>query len=111
MSIEDLKAVASGRVWTGTQAKENGLVDVLGGLQTAIEIAADKAELEDDFKVRYYPEQKTSLEQILEEFGGSMETKMARYQLGELYPYMDIIKKIELLKGEQARMPFVLEIR
>ena len=111
MSIEDLKAVASGRVWTGTQAKENGLVDVLGGLQTAIEIAADKAELEDDFKVRYYPEQKTSLEQILEELGGSMETKMARYQLGELYPYLDIMKKIELLKGEQARMPFMLEIR
>ena len=111
MDIDELKSLASGRVWTGIQAKENGLVDVLGGLQTAIEIAADKAELEDDFKVRYYPEQKTSLEQLIEEFGGAMETKITRYQLGELYPYLDVLKKIELLKGEQAVMPFVFEIR
>jgi protease-4 len=47
MSIEKLKSLASGRVWTGSQAKANGLVDVIGGVGDAIRIAAQKAKLKD----------------------------------------------------------------
>jgi protease-4 len=111
MSIDELKSLASGRVWTGVQARENGLVDVLGGLQTAIDLAAAKAGVADDYKVRYYPVQKTLLEELVEELGGSMEARMARQQLGDMYPYLDIVKKMKQLQGTQAIMPFDLTIR
>lgn len=52
-SPEEIDAVARGRVWSGAQAKERGLVDTLGTLQDAIASAAARAELGDDFRVRY----------------------------------------------------------
>ena len=110
MSIEDLKAIASGRVWTGTQAKENGLVDVLGDLDDAIQIAADKAEIGDDYKVRYYPEQKTALEELMEEFEGKAQARILKSKLGDMYPYAEILEKVKTMSGVQARMFPVVEI-
>jgi protease IV len=52
MTVEQVDTVGQGRVWTGTQAKENGLVDELGGLEKAIEIAKQLAELPADKDVR-----------------------------------------------------------
>ena len=111
MDIEDLKAIASGRVWTGLQAKENGLIDVLGGLQTAIDIAAAKAVVEDDYKLRYYPVKKTTLEELMEEMSGSSQTKMLKAELGEFYPYVDLLQKVKNMRGVQARIPFEIEIK
>ena len=111
MTQEDLKAIASGRVWTGVQAKENGLVDVLGGLQTAIDIAAAKAGIEDDYKIRYYPVIKTSLEELMEELTGTAQTKMMKSELGEFYPYLDLLEKVRTMRGMQARIPFEIEIK
>ncbi|UCB52203.1 MAG: signal peptide peptidase SppA [Candidatus Zixiibacteriota bacterium] len=51
MSEEDVHAVAQGRVWTGRQAEENGLVDELGGLNLALTIAKEKANLPQDAEV------------------------------------------------------------
>ncbi len=111
MSIEDLKAVASGRVWTGTQAKENGLVDVLGNLDDAIAIAAQKAGIADDYKVRYYPEQKTVLEEILEELEGNTQARLMKAKLGDMYPYAQMLEKVKTMKGLQARMLYEVEIQ
>jgi protease IV len=111
MTLADLKSVASGRVWTGTQAKENGLVDVLGGLQTAIDIAASKAGVEDDFKVRYYPVKKSALEEFMEEISSSSQARMMKAELGEFYPYLHLLDKVKNMRGVQARIPFELEIR
>lgn len=111
MNIEELKAIASGRVWTGTQAKENGLVDILGGLQDAIEIAAVSAKIEDDYKVRYYPLKKTAIEELVEELSSSANAKMMQAKLGDFYPYVDLLDKVNNMKGLQARMPFDVEIK
>lgn len=111
MSVEGLKFLASGRVWTGIQAQENGLVDILGGLETAIEVAAVKAGVAEDYRLSYYPKQKTSLEQLLDELSGSMEAKISRQKLGDLYPYVDVVEKMKLLQGTQALMPFDINIR
>jgi len=111
MSLEDLKSVASGRVWTGLQAKENGLIDVLGGLQTAIDIAAVKAGIEDDYKLRYYPVKKSAIEELLEEMSGSSQASMIKSELGEFYPYLDLLNKVKNMRGVQARMPFEIEIK
>ncbi len=110
MDIDELKAVASGRVWTGVQAKENGLVDVLGGLQTAIDLAAQMAGLE-AYKVRYYPQKKTAIEELLDELAGATEARIMKAKLGEFYPYVDLLEKVENMRGLQARLPFEIEIK
>lgn len=68
MSFEEIEEVAQGRVWTGKQAKELGLIDELGGLDTAISIAKKKAGFTDEDKLglMILPEQKTFFEQIFE---------------------------------------------
>ena len=106
MNINDLKAIASGRVWTGTQAKENGLVDVLGDLDDAIKIAAEKAGVANDFKVRYYPKQKTALEEILEELEGDAQARVLKIKLGDMYPYAAMLEQVKTMRGLQARMLF-----
>jgi len=111
MNVESLRELASGRVWTGSQAVENGLVDVLGGLDDAIDIAAAKAGVEDNYQVRYYPTSKTSVEKLIEELSGKTQDKIAREKLGDMYPYLDLIKKLKSLRGLQARMPFEFDVR
>ena len=68
MSFEEIEEIAQGRVWTGKQAIELGLVDELGGLDTAISIAKKKAGFTDEDKLglMILPEQKTFFEQIFE---------------------------------------------
>lgn len=104
MSIEELLKVASGRVWSGKQALDNGLVDKIGGLTDAINIAANAAGLDDDYKVRYYPAQKSLLEQIKSEFSSDLESRILKSKTGELYPLMKQLKSLEKFKGPQARM-------
>ena len=65
-SYEDIKAIAGGRVWIATSAKEIGLVDEIGGIDDAITYAANKAELE-DYQVEYYGEELSPEELILKE--------------------------------------------
>ena len=60
-SNDEIKRVAEGRVWTGADALSLGLVDVLGGLDDAIAIAASKAGLTDNYAFAEYPKQKTNL--------------------------------------------------
>ena len=105
MDIETLKEVASGRVWSGIEAKNNGLVDELGGLQTAIDIAAEMAEL-DDYSVRYYPKQKDFYEMLFDTFGASARTKSLQENLGDFYPYFETIKDLSKYQGIQARLPY-----
>lgn len=67
-TYDEIDAVAQGRVWTGKQAKELGLVDELGGLETALSIAKKQVGLTDEDKVDIIvlPEQKTFFEQMME---------------------------------------------
>ncbi|HSF53311.1 MAG TPA: signal peptide peptidase SppA [Algoriphagus sp.] len=105
MHPDSVKKVASGRVWTGTQAKERGLVDVLGGLNTAIEIAAGKIDAGDDYRVVYYPEQKTWFEDLFSTFGDKVQIKILQAQLGENYNLIEKIKSLQNYHGIQVRMP------
>jgi protease IV len=70
---EKIDAIAQGRVWTGRQAKENGLVDQLGGLERAIAIAKQRAKipLESDVEIVPYPPRKTFYELLSDSFPGS----------------------------------------
>jgi protease-4 len=105
MHPDSVKKVASGRVWTGTQAKERGLVDVLGGLDTAIEIAVGKIGAGDDYRVVYFPEQKPWFEELFSTFGENVQIRILKAQLGENYFMIEKAKKLQHYQGVQVRMP------
>jgi protease-4 len=69
---EKIDAVAQGRVWTGQQARERGLVDALGGLDTAVRIAKDRAGIpaDEDVELVAYPSRRGLFETISDQFGG-----------------------------------------
>lgn len=110
VSEDDIRKVASGRVWTGTQAKEHNLLDVLGGFDDAVQIAAEKAGVADDYKLRYYPKPKSFLDQLLFQLEENTESSAVREELGEFKVWYDEVKKIQTYQGAQARMPFELYI-
>ncbi|GAB4045329.1 signal peptide peptidase SppA [Spirosoma litoris] len=110
LPVDSIRAIAGGRVWTGSQGKAIGLVDKLGGLDDAIELAAQSAKLkEGDYKLRYQPRKKPFFEQVMNSFGGDEESRI-QAQLGELAPYVKYLKKLKTLEGIQMRMPFELTI-
>jgi protease-4 len=111
MSVEEILKVASGRVWTGAQAKERGLVDVLGGFDDAVKIAVEQAGITADYKVKYYPEQKPFFEQLLSQFEDNTRTSTLKSELGEYYGWYQHLQELKTFQGAQARMPFKLEIQ
>lgn len=109
MSIDEVKAIGSGRIWSGIDAIENGLVDEFGGLDIAIEEAAKMAELE-DYHVEEYPELEDPFEEFFGNFGSGMKSKILKQELGESYRYFEHLKKINEMEKIQARIPFQYEI-
>jgi len=110
MTIDELLKIASGRVYSGYEALENGLIDEFGTLEDAIEEAAEMAELE-EYRVSYYPRQKTVFEQIMADLGTDIQTRYLKLKLGEYYPYFQQVQQLNTLKGLQARMPFDINIK
>lgn len=110
MSVQDLKKVASGRVWTGTQAQAHGLVDVLGDFDDAVAIAANRANVTGDFKLRYYPIQKSFLQEWLSGMEESAESQALQNELGQHYDIYQQLKRLKDYQGSQTRLPFTLII-
>ncbi|GAB2474965.1 signal peptide peptidase SppA [Hymenobacter qilianensis] len=111
MPVEKLRGYASGRVWSGSEAKERGLVDVLGSFEDALSIAARRANLDEgDYRLQSLPRQKTFVENIFESFGLEARQQMVKQELGPLYPMYEQYQKLTKLEGVQARMPFEMNI-
>jgi protease-4 len=112
MDQDDVKAIAQGRVWTGTDAVKNGLVDELGGLDLALKYAAEAAEVK-DYKINEYPVFKKDLDKMLQEFGlvKAKET-ILKEELGEVqYSIYKEVKARTQRKGIQLLFPFSLDIK
>lgn len=107
---EEIHEVAQGRVWSAIDAKENGLVDVLGGLETAIEIAKEKAGLIDDYRIVSLPKQKDPIEELIKDLTGEAKTRFIKHELGDTYRYYNQAKSIIELGGIQARLPYEIEL-
>lgn len=102
-------SIGQGRVWSGIDAKRIGLIDDFGGLNKAIEIAADLAKLK-SYKLWALPEQKEPLQQIIDElFGNNPETRIQSV-MGEDYKYYRILKDIRGMKGVQARCLYEFDV-
>lgn len=108
-TVDYIDSIAQGRVWTGTQAMERGLVDAIGSLDDAVAIASAKAGIA-EYSLKEYPKQKEPLEMILEEFGSEAESFILKNKLGQYYPVFQKLDEIKRMNGIQARMPFELEI-
>ncbi|MEZ5082485.1 MAG: signal peptide peptidase SppA [Bacteroidales bacterium] len=110
MTYAQVDSIAQGRVWTGTDAINNGLVDKLGGLDDAINMAIDLAGLE-DYRITELPEQKEPLEQIIEDLFGGVKSSVLKEELGVFYHYYKYADYLRNSSGVQARLPFELEIK
>ena len=112
MPIEKLKSIASGRVWSGVQAKQNGLIDDIGGLDKAIEIAAKKAKLKTgDYSVKYAYNKKNTFEQIFESETEEAETKLVSKYFGKIASQFQKMQSFTKMEGLQARMEYGLELK
>ncbi|MBN7817830.1 signal peptide peptidase SppA [Algoriphagus pacificus] len=105
ISPDAVKEVASGRVWTGNQALEIGLVDVLGSLDDTIELAAQRINAGDDYRVIYYPSQKPWFETIMNDFENNVKIKFLQSELGDNFQFYKQIQSLKKYQGIQVRMP------
>ncbi len=110
MPLESLRKIASGRVWSGAQAKDNGLVDILGGFNDAVNVAAQTAGISDDYKLKFYPKQRTFFEHWLSDLEENTRVTIMKKELGEHYDWVKQIQKVKTISGSQARIPFELSI-
>ena len=110
VAVEEIAKIAEGRVWTGSKAKEIGLVDELGDLDRAIEIAAQKAGLA-DYSVKAYPEEKPLIEKLMDTNKEDYMETMARETFGGYYNSVKFLRNIGNCDHIQARLPFELNIR
>ncbi len=97
-SVEEIDAVARGRVWSGAQAKERALIDELGGLDAALADAAKRAKLGDagKYRVRYIEKMSSPFSQFMGGFAGSRigaawlkDSDVARALLARSLPEME----------------------
>ncbi|NJX16314.1 signal peptide peptidase SppA [Tamlana crocina] len=112
MTLDEVEAIAQGRVWTGTDALNIGLVDELGGLDVALQHAAEAAEIQ-DYQIKELPVFKKNLDEMLEKFG-VIKTKetILKEELGEEnYKALKEIKSMSEKKGMQLLFPFSTDIK
>ncbi len=109
MTKDAVDEIGQGRVWSGVNAKKNGLIDVFGGLNKAIEIAAEKANLE-KYRIVSLPKQVDPFSQIMKQLKGDIELSILKNKLGSDYKYYDKLQKLTKIEGFQARLPFDIDI-
>ena len=110
MPKDSMALYAEGRVWTGNQAKEIGLVDELGGIEKAIEIAAEMANLGKSYVVFEYPKLRSKFEELLNPQKEELVARTMKEYLGESYEMFMLLKDIKEQDYIQARIPYELNI-
>ena len=110
LTREYVDSIARGRVWTGAQAKELGLVDTLGGLTLALHIAAEEAEVDyDKCKVKVFPSEKGLWELMMQKMNEDEEEKI-NARLNSLIPFYSELESWSKMEPLQARLPFSIII-
>ncbi len=106
MEKANVDSIGQGRVWSGVNAKEIGLIDEFGGLETAIEIAKKKAKITTEIRIVEMPEKLPFFEQLLKEMKENSSVSAMQKELGPAYRYYKTLKNLTGLSGIQARMPY-----
>jgi protease-4 len=114
LSTNRVDELAQGRVWSGADALKNGLVDEMGGLQKAIDIAAQEANLGSDYAVTEFPARKRLLEQLIESLDEERrpvsKTDLAGRILEKVRAQLEWLASMDDPEGIYARLPFDLDL-
>ncbi len=100
-------SIAQGRVWSGIDALELGLVDELGGIEEAIAYAAEKAGIE-SYSIKEFPKQEDIFESLLKTETQEQYAKILKNKLGDKAQYFEAFEMINNIEGAQALMPLYL---
>lgn len=110
MEVSAVDSIGQGRVWTGSQALDRGLVDGIGNLDRAIQAAATKAKLK-DYRIMYYPTLKDPFASLLGTSKERIRMWMLGDELGEYRQHIEQLRTVLKSSGIQARIPYKIEIR
>ncbi|MDD2549372.1 MAG: signal peptide peptidase SppA, partial [Bacteroidales bacterium] len=109
MAVEEVDAIGQGRVWSGINAIDINLIDEFGGLNRAIEVAAEKANLE-EYRIAELPKLKDPFEALMKELSGSAKLRLLQSEFDMPYKSYKKIKSVIDNKGIQARLPYDIEM-
>lgn len=109
MELAAVDSIGQGRVWTGQQAVELGLVDAVGSLQRAISAASLKANLK-DYQIVELPEKEDPFASILSSSKDKVKMWLFGEELGDYQKYLLDVSKVLNNTGIQARLPYAIEI-
>jgi protease-4 len=108
MTKEQIDAVGQGRVWTGEQALEHGLVDEIGDLNRAVEVAAELAGLS-DYEIKSVILSTDPITEFLKKQIGDVKSSIVKDFLGEDAELLNTLRMIKQTRGVQARLPYDFE--
>lgn len=114
MTKEQVHEIAQGRIWLGSTAKQLGLVDELGNLDTAIKICAEKAKVKEYSLTKYPRMTDNMMQEIIRSINeqGDIEARLMKSkEIRQLKPVMDVINDKTRAGEPQAKMPFMIEFR
>lgn len=109
MTFEQVDEIGQGRVWTGQNALELGLVDVLGDLDDAINIAVEMADLE-NYRITKLPKQKDPFQSFIEGFSTQVKYRAIENELGDVAKYYRTLQSLKNKNEILTRIPYGLEI-
>jgi protease IV len=109
ITTAEVDSIGQGRVWSGLNALEIGLVDEIGGLDAAVKKAVELAKIE-DYRIYEYPEKVDFMQQIVDDMSQNASENVIKETLGENYKFWQLLKDVQKLKGVQARMDYAIEI-
>lgn len=102
--------IAQGRVWSGEDALGIGLIDTYGGLYAAIAIAADKAELGDDYRVTEVFDEPMDLPLLFQFFGAQLRSSFTRSELGDAMQTYERIQEAVSQQGVVMYCPYRMDL-
>jgi protease-4 len=109
MAKEQVDSIGQGRIWTGENAKEIGLVDQFGGLDFAIQQAAEIAGIE-DYRTVSLPALPDPFQELFKTGTDNVRVWFLKNELGEKFRFYEYFKKASQMNGVYARMPYDLNI-
>ncbi|WP_041590912.1 signal peptide peptidase SppA [Tannerella forsythia] len=108
VSKADIDSIGQGRVWTGEQALKIGLVDELGGIERAVELAGELAEIY-NYNIMEVSTDHDFLKELLEKQIEVVKQSVVKDMLGDEYEHFRTLRKVKATYGIQARIPYDLK--
>jgi len=108
-TFDEIDAIAGGRVWSASDALDLGLIDMFGGLDKSIEVAAEMAGLE-SYRLQSLPKLDDPFTALMKQLTGGVKMKAIQKELGSEYIHYKNIQEISKMRGMQAIMPYDIEL-